>query len=152
IRIGDERRDDYRQLFAAVFTDSYLFRRMPDHSDPRRLSQAQRYLSEFRIDRKITLENGIFQAPGLSMGEQRRLALVSAYVEDRPFYIFDEWAANQDPQFKEVFYRQLLPELRDRGKTILVVSHDDRYFSVADRVLRLDEGMIVSQPLVSEAL
>jgi len=68
---------------------------------------------------------------------------VTAMLEDRPFYVFDEWAADQDPQYKEVFYGELLPELRARGKGVIVVTHDDRYFHVGDRVLKLDEGKIV---------
>ncbi len=68
--------------------------------------------------------------------------MLTAYLEDRPVYLFDEWAADQDPSFKEVFYTQLLPELRDRGKTVLVISHDDRYFHLADRVVKLDYGKI----------
>src|SRR5207237_23505 len=71
------------------------------------------------------------------------LALLSAYLEDRPLYLFDEWAADQDPYFKEVFYRRLLPQLKAQGKTVLVISHDDRYFDVADRLVRFREGKIV---------
>jgi putative ATP-binding cassette transporter len=67
-------------------------------------------------------------------------------LEDRPFYVFDEWAADQDPQYKEVFYGELLPELRARGKGVIVVTHDDRYFHVGDRVLKLDEGKILEIP------
>jgi putative pyoverdin transport system ATP-binding/permease protein len=70
--------------------------------------------------------------------------LLVAYLEDRPFYVFDEWAADQDPAYKEIFYRELLPELRQRGKTVLVISHDDRYFDVADRVIKLDYGKLVA--------
>ena len=79
----------------------------------------------------------------LSQGQRKRLALVTAMLEDRPFYVFDEWAADQDPQYKEVFYGELLPELRARGKGVIVVTHDDRYFHVGDRVLKLDEGKLV---------
>jgi putative ATP-binding cassette transporter len=82
------------------------------------------------------------------------LALLTAYLEDRSFYVFDEWAADQDPLFKEVFYLQLLPELKARGKTVLVISHDERYYYVADRFVKLDYGMIVldeTQPPVSIA-
>jgi putative ATP-binding cassette transporter len=61
-------------------------------------------------------------------------------MEDRPIYLFDEWAADQDPLFKEIFYRELLPELKARGKTVVVITHDDRYFDIADRVIRLEEG------------
>ena len=80
----------------------------------------------------------------LSTGQRKRLALVVAYLEDRPFYLFDEWAADQDPSFKAVFYEQLLPELRARGKAVIVITHDDRYFGLADRLLKLDNGQIVS--------
>jgi putative ATP-binding cassette transporter len=68
--------------------------------------------------------------------------LLTAYLEDRPFYVFDEWAADQDPQYKEVFYTELLPELRARGKGVAIITHDDRYFHLGDRIIKLDEGKI----------
>jgi putative ATP-binding cassette transporter len=81
----------------------------------------------------------------LSQGQRKRLALVTAMLEDRPFYVFDEWAADQDPQYKEIFYGELLPALRARGKGVVVVTHDDRYFRLGDRVLKLEEGRIVGR-------
>ena len=81
----------------------------------------------------------------LSQGQRKRLALLTAYLEDRPIYLFDEWAADQDPEFKEVFYHQLVPELRALGKTIIVITHDDRYFHLADRRLRLADGRVLDQ-------
>jgi putative ATP-binding cassette transporter len=147
--IRDGQRDDYRQLFCAVFVDGHLFERVPDHCNPHRLTQAERYLKEFRIAHKVRIVDGVFRTAGLSQGEQRRLALVSAYLEDRPFYIFDEWAAHQDPLFKETFYRKLLPELTKRGKSVLVVSHDDRYFTAADTIVRMEEGAIIWRGRVS---
>ena len=88
--------------------------------------------------------DGAFTTTALSQGQRKRLALLTAYLEDRPVYLFDEWAADQDPLFKKVFYTQLLPELRARGKAVLVISHDDRYFGVADRIVRLDYGRLAS--------
>jgi putative ATP-binding cassette transporter len=79
----------------------------------------------------------------LSQGQRKRLALLTAYLEDRPIYLFDEWASDQDPYFREIFYRQILAELHRQGKTVLVISHDDRYFDLADRVIKLDYGQIV---------
>jgi len=70
------------------------------------------------------------------------MALLTAYVEDRPFYLFDEWAADQDPDFKNVFYHQLVPELLGRGKTVIVITHDDRYFHLAHRLLAMEEGRV----------
>ena len=78
------------------------------------------------------------------LAQPKRLALLVAYLEDRPVYVFDEWASDQDPTYKDVFYRQLLPELRARGKAVVVITHDDHYFSVADRCLRLERGKLVS--------
>lgn len=63
-------------------------------------------------------------------------------AEARAIYVFDEWASDQDPAFKRVFYTQLLPELRNRGKAIVVVSHDDHYFNYADRLVKLDYGQV----------
>ena len=74
------------------------------------------------------------------------LALLVACLEDRPVCVFDEWAADQDPVYKEVFYARILPELKARGKALLVVTHDDRYFHLADRVLKLEGGRLVSAP------
>ena len=83
----------------------------------------------------------------LRAGRQRkRLALLTAYLEDRPIYLFDEWAADQDPMFKEIFYRTLLPELKRRHKAVVVITHDDRYFDCADRILKLENGQIVEAP------
>jgi putative pyoverdin transport system ATP-binding/permease protein len=91
----------------------------------------------------VSVEGGVLSTTSLSQGQRKRLALLTAYLEDRPVYLFDEWAADQDPVFKDVFYRQILPELRASGKTILVISHDDRYFGLADRVLKMDFGQLV---------
>ena len=79
----------------------------------------------------------------LSQGQRKRLALLTAYLEDRPIYLFDEWAADQDPLFREIFYRQILPRLKARGKAVIVISHDDRYYDAGDRLVKLDNGRIV---------
>jgi ABC-type siderophore export system fused ATPase/permease subunit len=89
--------------------------------------QARRYLHELRLERVVRVTDGTFSTTGVSRGQRKRLALLTAYLEDRPVYVFDEWAAGQDPAFKAVFYRKLLPELRRRGKLVIVISHD-RFF------------------------
>jgi len=87
--------------------------------------------------------NGTLSTTALSQGQRKRLALLTAYLEDRPIYVFDEWAADQDPAYKDIFYLQLLPELRSRGKTVVVITHDDRYFHLGDRVVKLDYGKTI---------
>jgi putative pyoverdin transport system ATP-binding/permease protein len=141
--ITDQSRDDFRQLFSVVFTDFYLFDTLFGLEDPELESRAQWYLHALLLDNKVQVREGTFSTLALSQGQRKRLALLTAYLEDRPIYLFDEWAADQDPQFKEIFYHRLLPELRAKNKTVLVITHDDRYFEVADRVIKLDYGKVV---------
>ena len=100
----------------------------------------------------MEVKDGALSTLSLSQGQRKRLALLTAYLEDRPIYLFDEWAADQDPYFKEIFYLQLLPELKAKGKTVLVISHDDRYYYMADRIIKLDYGKLISETanLISE--
>ena len=101
------------------------------------------YLRRLALDQKVHITGQGLSTTDLSQGQRRRLALLTAYLEDRPFYVFDEWAADQDPQYKEVFYTELLPELRASGKGVVIITHDDRYFHLGDRIIKLDEGKIV---------
>jgi putative ATP-binding cassette transporter len=103
------------------------------------------------LDLKVKINDGVLSTTDLSQGQRKRLALLTAYLEDRPIYIFDEWAADQDPVFKSVFYYQILPDLKGRGKTIIVISHDDRYYDVADRIIKLEQGQLICDELVRSA-
>ena len=140
--ITEQNREWYRQHFAVVFSDFYLFEELLGLEDSNLDSQAQRYLELLQLDHKVKVKHGKLSTTSLSQGQRKRLALLTAYLEDRPIYLFDEWAADQDPIFKEIFYCKLLPFLRDQGKTILVISHDDHYFHVADRMIKLDYGQV----------
>jgi putative ATP-binding cassette transporter len=79
----------------------------------------------------------------LSTGQRKRLALIVALLDDKAILVFDEWAADQDPVFRKRFYEEILPDLKRRGKTVIAATHDDRYFSVADRVLKMECGRFV---------
>jgi putative ATP-binding cassette transporter len=141
--VGDENRDAYRQLFAAVFFDFYLFQSLLglEHADLD--GKAAELLAQLQLTGKVRVDQSRLSTTDLSQGQRKRLALLTALLENRPIYLFDEWAADQDPRFKEIFYRHLLPKLKSAGKTALVITHDDRYFDLADRVLKLEEGRIV---------
>jgi len=142
--ITNATRDDYRQLFSAVFADFYLFDNLLGLKAANLDLRAQEYLEQLHLDHKVKIRDGVLSTTAVSQGQRKRLALLTAYLEDRPFYLFDEWASDQDPQFKDLFYTQLLPELKERGKTVLVITHDEKYFDVADRIIKLDYGKLAS--------
>jgi putative pyoverdin transport system ATP-binding/permease protein len=148
--VGPENQEFYRQHFSAVFSDFFLFDQLLGLLGPELDEQARKYLEQLKLSNKVQIKEGKFSTTDLSQGQRKRLALLTAYLEDRPIYVFDEWAADQDPYFKNIFYTQLLPALKARNKTVLVISHDDRYYYVADRIIKLDDGQIVSDQVVSE--
>lgn len=142
--IEDSEFDNYRQHFSAIFSDFHLFERLLDVPSADLDARGNALLAKLHLQHKVQVRGGAFTTRALSQGQRKRLALVVAYLEDRPFLVFDEWAADQDPVFKEVFYMELLPELKAMGKAVLVISHDDRYFHIADRVIRMENGQVVA--------
>jgi putative ATP-binding cassette transporter len=136
-------REAWRELFSIVFTDFHLFDRLYglDGVDP---AEVQRWLQTMGLERKTRFEGGRFTQTALSTGQRKRLAFIVAVLRNKPVCILDEVAADQDPEFRRRFYRDLLPELRVRGTTVIVVSHDDAYFDCADRLIRLQDGRIVA--------
>lgn len=150
--ITDERRDNYRQLFSVVFSDFYLFENLLGLNDFNIDTKAQEYLAKLQLDRRVQIKERTLSTLELSQGQRKRLALLTAYLEDRPIYVFDEWAADQDPQFKEIFYFELLGRLKAAGKTAIVISHDDKYYHVADRVIKLNYGLIESDTPIALSL
>jgi putative ATP-binding cassette transporter len=151
VEVSDETRDAYRQHFAAVFFDFHLFRTLPDPVPEARRQQIGHYLDLLQLSNKVTLEGSSFSTIDLSQGQRKRLCLLNSLLEDRPVYLFDEWAADQDPQFKQVFYHKILPGLAASGKTVIAITHDDQYYSVADRIIRFDAGRIVEDGRAASA-
>ena len=149
--ITEKNIDHYRQLFSVVFSDFYLFESLLGLNVGELDARAKDYIKQLQLQHKVTVQDGALSTIDLSQGQRKRLALLTAFLEDRPFYIFDEWAADQDPHFREIFYLQLLPELKAKGKTVLVISHDDRYYALADRIIKLDYGKIEFDSPVAEA-
>ncbi|HNC99305.1 MAG TPA: cyclic peptide export ABC transporter, partial [Myxococcota bacterium] len=93
---------------------------------------------------KVRIEDGRFSSVDLSTGQRKRLAMVVALLQDRPVFVFDEWAADQDPEFRDTYYRRILPDLKRRGKTVVCVTHDDQFFHLADRRLVIDAGRVIA--------
>ncbi len=143
--VTDLQRDDYRQLYTTVFADYYLFDDLVQGSATQSLDSATKYLERLEIAHKVSVKDGVFSTTDLSTGQRKRLALVNAWLEERPVLVFDEWAADQDPAFRRIFYTELLPDLKRLGKTLIVISHDDRYFDIADQLVRLRAGKVVHE-------
>jgi putative ATP-binding cassette transporter len=142
--ITENYRESYCRYFSAVFSDFYLFDSLLGLRGPDLDLRASRYLVELELDAKVEISDGTLSTTALSQGQRKRLALLTAFLEDREIYVFDEWAADQDPHYREIFYKRLLPEFKSRGKTIVVISHDDRYYHLGDRIVKLDYGTVAA--------
>jgi len=135
--------DAYRELFSIIFSDFHLFRKLYGlrHIEPEKVNEL---LKRMQLDGKTTYADECFTSLELSTGQRKRMALAVSLLEDKQIYIFDEWAAEQDPEFRSYFYEHLVHELKRNGKTVIVVSHDDRYFHHADRIIKMELGRLVS--------
>ena len=131
----------YRSKFAVVFSDYCLFDQVADLNYHALSAEAERLAARFRFKPWMLAPADTTDRPvKLSSGERRRAALLMAMIEDRPIVVFDEWAADQDPRYKDLFYNEILPSMRAKGKLVIVLSHDERYFHLGDRVLWLERG------------
>lgn len=140
--VGPQNRQAYRNLFAPIFSDFHLFdflygvKEVNDDTLNALLHLTDLLNKTSVVERRLTTTH-------LSTGQRKRLALVLALMEDKPILLLDEWAAEQDPQFRRKFYREILPDLRKHGKSVVAVSHDDDHYDVADRVLKMQYGKFV---------
>ena len=141
VALAIDQMQDYRDGISAIFSDFHLSRRIYSIKNPDPL-RIRSLLERLEIQDKVTVSNGIFSTIDLSTGQRKRLAFVVAELEDKPVIVLDEWAADQDPHFRRIFYEELLPDLKARGKIVICVTHDDRWFHLADRMYQMNEGRI----------
>jgi putative ATP-binding cassette transporter len=142
IKINENNLEWYYEHFGIIFSDCYLFENLIGEGEKTLSDEAKRYLKRFRVNNKTRIHEGRFASLDLSDGERKRIALISMLLQDKDIYIFDEWAANQDVEFKKMFYAEILRTLKLRRKIVLVITHDDQYFRFADRIVRMDVGTI----------
>lgn len=140
--IKDEKVFYYRDLFAVIFGDFYLFDRLYGCEGVSE-EKVRTLIQHMKLEDKVDFKDGRFTTLNLSTGQRKRLALIASLVEDKEIYVFDEWAAEQDQHFREYFYHTILPELKAAGKTVIAVTHDDRYWDRADRVIKFEYGKLV---------
>jgi cyclic peptide transporter len=146
IEITEEKATDYRDRVSAIFTNNHLFSEnydnFPINSENQLLSE---YLKWMMLSDVVNIDdNNRTISTRLSKGQQKRLALIYSLFEDKQIVVLDEWAAEQDPEFRRFFYHDVVPKLRQNGKTIVAVTHDDLFFNTADRIIKLDYGSVVS--------
>nr|WP_275889139.1 cyclic peptide export ABC transporter [Desulfobulbus rhabdoformis] len=139
IEITPFNKASYRNLFSTIFSDYYLFGRLIGIDAPDN-EKIDTLLAQMELTHKTSIEDGVITNRDLSTGQKKRLSLIISVLEDKPVMIFDEWAADQDPVFRKFFYEVLLPELKAKGKTIIAVTHDDKYFHAADRIYKMEYG------------
>ena len=143
VLVGPDNVAAYRDMISAIFADFHLFAKLyglPEVED----AAVHGLIARMQLEGKTSFADRSFTNIALSTGQKKRVAMIVALLEDRPFCVFDEWAADQDPEFRKYFYDELLPLLRQQGKAVLVVSHDDRYFHCADRVVTMEYGKVRS--------
>jgi len=180
IEVNDSNRTNYNELFSLLLSDPFIFERLTvsnndvasndianngnnisanastAYAGDIELNDSEQvityYLEKLQLHHKVTVNNQRLSSTSLSNGQRKRLALLAAYLEDKPVMIFDEWAENQDPVFKKVFYNELLPELKSRGKLVIVISHEAQFFHLADRVLKLDASATGATSVAEEVM
>jgi cyclic peptide transporter len=147
ILITDDNRAAYRDMISCIFSDNYLFSDNYDNfnllSSNESLSELLKKLDLDKVIRHDEENNKIFQT--LSTGQKKRLALIYSVLEDKDIFIFDEWAAEQDPDFRKYFYETVIPDLKSKGKTIIAITHDDGYYKFCDRLIRFNYGEILEK-------
>ncbi|WBW96385.1 cyclic peptide export ABC transporter [Oceanirhabdus sp. W0125-5] len=131
------------QHYSAIFSDFHLFKSLYGIDCEKEKGRIKEYLKKLGMDEKVKIENNQFSTINLSTGQRKRLALLITYLEDRPIYLFDEWAADQDPEFRRFFYRELLPDLKQRGKCVIAITHDDNYFDACDSSIKMEMGELL---------
>jgi putative ATP-binding cassette transporter len=131
-----------REQFSAIFGDFHLFDQLYGLKDVD-AGHVNQLIDAMGLANKVKFEDGRFTNLNLSTGQRKRLALIAALLEDRPIYAFDEWQAEQDVHFRAEFYTRILPSLKAKGKTVLAVTHDERFWRMADRVVKMDLGKVV---------
>ena len=143
VGVNDSNVTAYRNLFSAIFSDNHLFKTLYGTA-PFDKNEAAELLEEMDILDKVQVVENRFTTTELSGGQRKRLAMVAARLERKPILVLDEWAADQDPSFRTKFYRQIIPTLRTQGYTIIAITHDERFFDVADARYHMEDGKLIS--------
>lgn len=102
--------------------------------------------------KKTGLENRIHHLPcQLSGGQQQRVAIARALAASPPIILADEPTGNLDSTSGKEVIKTLL-ELNDDGKTVILITHDEQLAKLAKRIIRIQDGKIVSNKNIDDCL
>ncbi|MEQ9404348.1 MAG: cyclic peptide export ABC transporter [Cyclobacteriaceae bacterium] len=136
------RSSELGEFFSVVFNPLHLFEKLYGIDLGNNISLKKKKLKLLDLEGKVKITNNKYDTINLSGGQRKRLALLRCYLEDSSIYLFDEWAADQDPIYRKFFYRTLLPEMKSLGKVVIAITHDDHYFDSADKIIKMNQGKI----------
>ena len=85
-------------------------------------------------------ERLVFLPEKLSGGEKQRVAIARALINDPTLILADEPTANLDSKIGHEIMRLLRRIAKEQGRSVVIVSHDERIRDIADRVLWLEDG------------
>ncbi|WP_422090860.1 ATP-binding cassette domain-containing protein [Tenacibaculum ovolyticum] len=154
ILIDIENYSYYRDQISCIFTDNYLFKENYNNFNyNNKKEELEELVKEMQIEKVFEIEkdNGKLKV-SLSKGQQKRVALIYSLLEDKDVIILDEWAAEQDPEFRAYFYKNIIPKLKENGKTVISVTHDDAYFNQAGRLIKFNFGKVESDIIKAQKL
>ena len=135
--------DSVSEYYSTVFTPPYIFDKIYHAREGQNTDQHQQLLETLELQDKVSISDMKYDTTKLSGGQRKRLGLLQCYMEDSPIFLFDEWAAEQDPEYRKFFYRTLIPEMRKQGKIVIAITHDDHYFDEADRIYKMSDGQLI---------
>lgn len=142
IAVDADNLPSYRECVSLIAADFWVFKRILVNDSPEDVQLLQQLVTLLRLDKAVEIIEGNWSKTSLSQGQRKRLALIQSYIEHKPIVLLDEWAADQDPVFKKVFYEEIVPSLKAQGKVVIIVSHDDNYYHTADRLMELRDGQL----------
>lgn len=143
IPVDDNNMPSYRECVSLIAADFWVFKHIMVNESAEDAQLLQQLVSLLKLDKAVEIIEGKWSKTTLSQGQRKRLALIQSYIEHKPIVLLDEWAADQDPVFKKVFYEEIVPSLKAQGKVVIIVSHDDNYYHTADRLMELRDGQLI---------
>ncbi len=117
---------------------------LPTYIQNRPRAQA---LAEARaLLKDVGLEQRLQHKPGeLSGGEQQRVAVARALMQNPDIVLADEPTGNLDTHTGEALFSLIRKLNRERGTTFVIVTHNDKLSAQADRILHMEDGAVINQ-------